>query len=99
MVKTVRTEVRKRGFFGKLFMVLFVIFNLLMLAWLISYWVQVAPMVTQKPEHSAAQTGAALGATLGTGFLIAFWAAGDIILGLLAFLSRGKKVIVEEVTQ
>jgi hypothetical protein len=97
MAQRVRTEVRKRGFFGKVFMVLFVLFNILMLAWLTS--VRVAPLVNQGTEHSAARTGAAVGATLATGFLITVWAAGDIILGLLAFLSRGKKIIVEEVIQ
>lgn len=97
MTRMVRTEVRKRGFFGWVFMLLFIGFNLLMLAWLISYWATIAPMVNQ--GHSAARTGAALGATIGTGFLIALWAAGDIILGLLTLLSRGKKLIVEEVIQ
>ncbi|HEV2550803.1 MAG TPA: hypothetical protein VGU20_26055 [Stellaceae bacterium] len=96
MSKIVRTETRKRGFFGKVFKVLFILFNLLMLAWLIAYWVQVGDIVNRAGDSSAAHTGAAIGATIGTGFIISFWAAGDVILGMLTLLSRGKKIIVEE---
>lgn len=100
MSKIMRTEIRKRGFFGKLFKLLFILFNVLMLIWLVSYWVQVGNIVNQ-PENSssAAQTGAAFGATIGTSLIIFVWAAGDVILGLLTMLSRGKKIIVEETMQ
>jgi hypothetical protein len=43
----VRREVRKRGFFGKVFKFLFVLFNVLMLIWLISYWSTVAPLLDE----------------------------------------------------
>ncbi|MGD0420645.1 MAG: hypothetical protein ABSA68_13880 [Xanthobacteraceae bacterium] len=70
-----------------------------MLVWLVSYWVQVGDIVNRHAGSSAAQTGAALGATIGTGFIVSFWAAGDVILGLLTLLSRGKKIIVEETSE
>jgi len=91
----VRKEIRKRGFFGKLVKFLFIIFNLLMIAWLVSYWAQVGELVNHA-QSEAGKTGAAIGATIGTGFVLFFWVAGDIILGLLTILTRGSKVIVEE---
>jgi hypothetical protein len=44
MSRIIRTEKRKRGFFGWIFLLLFIVFNLLMGAWLISYWSLVLPM-------------------------------------------------------
>jgi hypothetical protein len=93
----VRTEVRKRGFFGKVFKFLFVLFNVLMLIWVISYWSTVAPLFDERLD-SAGRTGAAIGTTLGTTFLLFLWALGDVILGLLTLLSRGQKIIIEETT-
>ena len=93
----VRTEVRKRGFFGKVFKFLFVLFNVLMLIWLISYWSTVAPLFDERLD-SAARAGAGIGTTLGTTFLLLLWALGDVILGLLTLFSRGQKIIIEETT-
>lgn len=98
MVQVIRREVRKRGFFGKVFKFLFIIFNLLMLAWLVSYWIQIGNMYNAV-SSDAERTGASIGATLGTGFLIFFWAAGALILGLLTMLSRGTKIVIEETIQ
>ncbi len=98
MVQVIRREVRKRGFFGKLFKFLFVAFNLLMVVWLVSYWVQIGNMFNTL-NSDAGRTGASIGATLGTSFIIFFWAAGALILGLLTMLSRGTKIITEETTQ
>jgi hypothetical protein len=44
----------------------------------------------------AEKTGAAIGTTIGTSFILLFWMAGDVILGLLTMLTRGDKVIIEE---
>ncbi len=80
-------EVRKRGRAGRVFLYVFYGFNVLMLWWLISYWGTVGP--------SLHQTGAAIGTTLGTSFIIFFWALGSIITGLLAFFTRGERTYLE----
>ena len=96
MATVIRREVRKRGFFGWVFMILFVLFNLFMLAWLLIYWSDVASM----PVASDAQrAGRNVGATVATGMLVFFWVAGAVILGLFALLTRGRKTIVEETVQ
>ncbi|WP_418219794.1 hypothetical protein [Bradyrhizobium icense] len=92
--RIIRTEKRKRGFFGWLFLILFLLFNGLMVAWLFSYWSAVLPMATTGSE--AGRAGAAIGTTLGTGFIISIWTCGSIVLGLFVLFTRGRKVIVEE---
>jgi hypothetical protein len=94
MATIVRREVRKRGFFGWLFFLLFVGFNILMLFWLISYWSDIGGSMTSGSE--AERIGSAIGGTLGTGVLLFFWVAGAVILGLFALLTRGRKTIIEE---
>lgn len=96
MTKTVRTETRKRGFFGKLFKLAFILFNLFMLVWLVGYWMTLSDMDV---SAAGAEAGRAIGGTIGTGMLFGFWVAGDIILGLLVLFTRGSKVIVEEAVQ
>lgn len=98
MSRIVRTETRKRGFFGHIFKWLFILFNAMMVVWLIAYFAQVGD-VAGSATSDAERAGAAIGGTLGTGILVSFWAAGDIILGLFVLLTRGKKVIVEEAVQ
>jgi hypothetical protein len=96
MAKTISIEVRKRGFFGKLFKWSFILFNLLMAFWLFSYWGSVGELMSNQTSD-AARTGGAIGATLGTSFIAFFWVTGAVILGLFTLLSRGKKVITTEV--
>ena len=94
MATIVQREIRRRGFFGKLFLGLFWIFNVLMLVWLIAYWRTISGEIGTGSE--AAQTGAAIGATIGTGMLVFFWVAGAVILGLFAILTRGSRTLIEE---
>ena len=94
MVTIVRREIRRRGVFGHVFKWIFILFNILMLLWLVSYWNTVAPMLSQGSEP--ARAGSAIGATVGTGFLVFFWAAGALILGLLTMFTRGKLTVIEE---
>lgn len=98
MTQIVRTDVRKRGFFGKMVKALFIVFNILMIVWLFSYWVQAGNIINGASDHHF-KTGAEIGTTLGTTFIVFFWALGDIILGLFVLLTRGKKLIIEETTQ
>ena len=92
--RIIRTEKRKRGFFGWLFLILFVLFNGLMVVWLFSYWSTVLPMTTTGSQ--AGKAGAAIGTTLGTGFIVSIWTCGSIVLGLFVLFTRGRKVVVEE---
>lgn len=80
----------KRGFFGKIFKWLLIIFNLLMLAWLISYFSLIGEMM-DGTASDAEKAGAAIGGSIGTGFLLTVWVIGDIILGLAALLTRPRK--------
>lgn len=98
MTTITRTEVRKRGVFGKLVKWSFVLFNVLMAVWLISYWGQVGD-VYQEAGSEAGQAGAAIGGTIGTTLLLFVWLAGAVILGLLTLFTRGKVTIIEEKTE
>jgi hypothetical protein len=89
-----RVEKRKRGFFGFIFKWLFILFNLLMILWLGSYLFAIGDQYG-KITSDAERTGAAIGATMGTGMLLVLWALGDLILGMLTFFTRGKMIIVE----
>ncbi len=89
----VRREKRQRGFFGWVFLLMFIAFNLLMVLWIGSYWSTLAERVA---TSDAEQVGKAIGGTIGTGMLLTLWAIGDIILGIFVLLSRGQKIIIEE---
>lgn len=92
---TIQREIRKRGIGGKLIKFLFIAFNILMLIWLVSYWVQIGNMM-DGVQSEAERAGGAVGATLGTGMLLFIWAAGAIILGILTMLTRGQRILVTE---
>jgi hypothetical protein len=89
-----RTEKRKRGFFGKIFMVLFWIFNVLMLLWLVA-GIKATSTGVAEATSEAAKAGAVVGSAIGMGMIVAIWAAGAVILGLMVVLTPGKKIIVE----
>lgn len=80
----------KRGIFGKLFKWTLIAFNLLMLAWLVSYMGQVGGAISESADE-AYQAGAAIGGTIGTGMILSVWVMGDIILGLATLLTRPRK--------
>ncbi|MGL4241334.1 MAG: hypothetical protein ACRCTI_09515, partial [Beijerinckiaceae bacterium] len=62
----------------------FVAFNLLMLIWLVSYWVQVSSLHT---GSQAQRTGAAIGTAMGTSMLFTIWGAGALVLGLFVLFT------------
>lgn len=95
MSRIIRTERRKRGPIGFALKWLFVLYNLLMAWWLIAGMLGVSRLQHQAVTD-AERAGAAIGTTLGLAMVVFFWAGGSIILGALALLTRGKKVIVEE---
>lgn len=94
MATIVRREVRKRGFFGWLFLLVFLGFNALMVAWVVAVVGAVAdgPPVASEAEKA----GRAVGAGLGFAMILVVWALGAVVTGLLAILTRGSKTIVTE---
>lgn len=91
----VQREIRRRGFFGKVFKLLFIVFNGLMAFWLISYWVTAAKMIDGYATK-AEQAGGAVGATIGTSMIALLWVAGAVVLGLFTLMTRGEKILVTE---
>jgi len=79
----------KRGFFGKLFKWAFILFNIIMLAWLVSYFNQLSDLAGTSVSDTH-KTGVAIGGTLGTGMLLGLWVMGDVILGLFVLFTRPK---------
>jgi len=80
----------KRGFFGKLFKWLLILFNVLMIIWLFGYLGVVNDQMDQATSD-AAQAGTAIGGTIGVGMILITWVIGDIILGLATLLTRPRK--------
>jgi hypothetical protein len=89
-----RIEKRKRGFFGMLFWLVFLAFNVLMGLWMF-FAIKISSEHYQATADAASQAGTAIGGTIAVGILVWLWLFGDIILGLLVLLSRGKKVTIE----
>ena len=79
----------KRGFFGKIFLWLFYLFNVLMLLWLIS-GMNATSEIANQAVTEAEKAGAALGTGIGLTMILFVWAIGDIITGLLALMTRPK---------
>ena len=79
----------KRGFFGKIFLWLFYLFNILMLISVIG-GMNSASEIVGKATTEAEKAGATAGAGLGMTFMFFVWAIGDIITGLLALMTRPK---------
>jgi lipoprotein signal peptidase len=87
-------EKRKRGFFGWVFLILFIGWNALMMVWLIGFSMRVNE-VTQGADLTQIQNaGYAVGAGLGGMMILFVWVMGAVITGLLALLTRGSKTVV-----
>jgi hypothetical protein len=80
----------KRGPIGFVFKWLFIAFNLIMLAWMLTGLIG-AGEVIETAQSDAERAGAAIGTTLGVGFVMVFWVMGDIILGLAVLFTRPKR--------
>lgn len=80
----------RRGPFGLLFKWLLILFNLLMLAWLISA-IGATSEVVNNSNSDAEAAGAAIGSAIGLGMILVVWVLGDIILGLVTLLTRPRK--------
>lgn len=89
---TVQREVSDRTGFGKIIKWTFIAFNILMLIWMVSSCSAIGD-ISQNAANDAERAGAAIGAGLGMTFLMFIWAIGDVILGMLVFFTRRKKII------
>lgn len=96
MAKIIRKETRKRGFFGWLFLIVFIAFNAFMAFGLFAGLNNASKL---DASSDAERAGQAVGAALGGGFILFIWLAGAVILGLFVILFRGKKIIVDEVVE
>jgi hypothetical protein len=72
------TREARPGFFGWLFLLIFLAFNAFMVVFLVIYWNLLAGMPPT-----------ATGSILGTGAILFFWVSGAVITGLLVLLTRG----------
>ena len=94
MVRVVQREIRKRGFFGWIFLLIFFGFNGAMALWLFWYWRLISS------ETEGARAGGAFFGIIGGGTLLFLWAAGALITGAVALVARGrKKAYIEKVSE
>ena len=80
----------KRTVFGKIIKWTFIIFNIIMLIWLIA-GVGGAANEVSKASSEAEEIGGAIGAGIGAAIIIFLWVAGDVILGLFVLFTRPKR--------
>lgn len=85
----------KRGFFGWVFLSLFLLFNVVMALWVVGAW-QASNDLASNTTDQATQTGIAIGGFIAGAALLWIWLFGAIITGLLAFLTRSGKTVAEE---
>lgn len=87
-------EIRRRGFFGWIFLLMFWGFNALMLFSLFSGLSNVAER-RGTLRTAAEQAGHDIGVGIGVTWMLAVWVAGAVILGLFCLLTRGRSEFVE----
>jgi hypothetical protein len=93
MSQVVETHIRKRGFFGWVFISLFRALNALMALWA---WLALSATHDQYVRSSspAFHAGTAIGGVMVSAVLLFLWVAGAVILGLLALLTLGQKTVI-----
>jgi hypothetical protein len=60
-----------------------------MVFWVVSYFAVIGETVSTTFSE-AAQAGAAIGGTIGTGMLLGLWVMGAVILGLFVLFTRAR---------
>ncbi|EKM3640643.1 zinc ribbon domain-containing protein [Salmonella enterica] len=79
----------QRTIIGKVIKWLFILFNILMILWVI-FGLGGAGDIYSSAQSSAEQAGAAIGTGLAIGMIATIWVVGDIIIGILVLLTRPK---------
>lgn len=69
-----------------------VVWQILCIAWLVSYAVSIGSSVESTTSEAAA-AGTIIGGTIGIGFIFAIWVGVTIIVGVLGLFFRGGKVV------
>lgn len=93
MGNEIYVERRRRGFFGWIFLAIFIAWNALMILWLVSAIVSMGVLI-ESAATDAERAGSGIGAGIATTFILIIWAAGAIVTGLLAMVTRGGKTVV-----
>jgi hypothetical protein len=86
-------EKRRRGVLGWMMLVFFWIANGLMALWLAGTLVSWGKMA--QPVSEAERAATDLGVVVALGVIFSIWACIAIVTGMLAYVSRGRKEIVE----
>lgn len=94
MATLTRTEIRKRGIFGWIMLILFWGFNALMALSLFA-GLAATSETGAAAVSEAEKAGHAIGTAIGVGMIMSIWVSGAVILGLFVLFSRGKKIIIE----
>lgn len=85
-------EIRGRmGLFGWIWRIALAVWHVAMIAWIVQFVSTVAPMVEAGDAEGAV---AAIGGTIGIGFIFAIWVGGTVIIGLFVLLTRRTRAIV-----
>jgi len=85
----------RRGPVGWFFEIVFYLFNLIMVVGIIVLIARSGDIVAAA-ETELARGLAGFGAATKLLVLLVLWVAGDVILGLLTVISRGRKASIEE---
>lgn len=90
MTTTITTH--KRGFFGRIWQILFWLFQAAMIALVFANITSGADLATACEGETACEVGTAIGGGLiaATGWFV--WVLGTVILGILMLATRGKLV-------
>jgi hypothetical protein len=84
--RLIKRETPQRGFFGWLFLLIFLAFNAFMVVFLVVYRNLLGGMSPTTTEWERA--GHTIGSIFGTGAILFFWVSGAVITGLLVLLTR-----------
>lgn len=88
----------KRTVFGKFIKIVFILFNLLMLYWMIA-GMGAATNHVDELSNNAEKAGAAIGTGLGAMMILFIWGIGDVILGMFVLFTRPSRTLVAEETK
>lgn len=88
-------EKRKRGFFGWLFLLVFLAWNAICLVWLVTGLAAINDI--PRTDGDGLDSVRTFGTSIAVGFVLIVWALGAVITGLLALVTRGGKTVVRRI--
>lgn len=94
VIETLTVERRRgRGFFGWIFLLVFLAWQALFVMWFGSYVLAIGQKLAAD-HNQYGQAGTVIGGTIGMTFIVLIWGFGSCIFGLLAYVSRGRREMV-----